>query len=222
MFLSKRIKEFNIIIGILLVIIILYHKPVLANDGKALFKQSCGVCHTTTEQKLVGPGLKGITEKRQADWLLKWIKDSQALIASGDADAKKVFEEGGKSVMPPFTHLKDDEIQAIIDFLAAPPEVAPAIAVNNENKNVQATETGWVFSTGQKYFIGTFVILFIGIILYIMILKRKMRALGYGFDSIPLKDQISTYVEQNGKFLLVIGIIVILTTMKSCISALIP
>ena len=46
-------------------------------NGEKLYKQNCTACHLMTEAKLVGPGLKGVTEKYEKEWLIKWIRNSQ-------------------------------------------------------------------------------------------------------------------------------------------------
>ncbi len=82
--------------------------------GKELFNANCAACHTL-DKKLVGPPLSKIGEKRDQKWLIKWIKDSQALIKSGDKDAIAIFEEYNKIPMLAFPNLSD---QDIIDMLA--------------------------------------------------------------------------------------------------------
>jgi Cytochrome c7 and related cytochrome c len=49
-------------------------------------------------------------------WLYKWINNSSALIASGDAKAVKVFEENNKSVMTAFPQLSTTDIDNIIAY----------------------------------------------------------------------------------------------------------
>ena len=90
---------------------------ISAQDGEALFKQTCGACHTIGGGKVVGPDLKGVTTKRSEDWLMKWTKSSQTLINSGDADAKKIFEEFNKIPMPD-QNLKDGEIKAVYAYIS--------------------------------------------------------------------------------------------------------
>lgn len=90
-----------------------------AQDGEALFKKNCASCHTVTDKKMVGPGLQGITEKRSAEWLIKWTRNSSDLIASGDTDAIAVFDEYNKIPMPPFA-LSDEEINALYTYVANP------------------------------------------------------------------------------------------------------
>lgn len=101
-----------------------------SQDGKKLFKANCAACHSVGSNKVVGPGLQGINEKREKEWLHKWIKNSGELIASGDADAKGIFEEYNKVPMPP-QPVDDAQIDAILEYIANPGdgEVAPVADV---------------------------------------------------------------------------------------------
>ncbi len=47
--------------------------PKLAEAGKHIFEGKCSACHQMTEQKVVGPGLQGITEKRKPEWIMNMI-----------------------------------------------------------------------------------------------------------------------------------------------------
>jgi mono/diheme cytochrome c family protein len=99
-----------------------------AADGEKLFKQNCSTCHRVDEKKLTGPGLKGVFDRvpQPADeWLLKWVKNNDALRASGDVYANKIFKEYNGAVMTVFTHLGDDEIKAILAYVKAPPLPPP-------------------------------------------------------------------------------------------------
>ena len=89
-------------------------------DGAKIYKQNCTACHVLGETKLIGPGLKGITEKRDKEWLKKWINNSSELIASGDADAIAIFEEYNKVAMTNF-YFSDDEFEALFSYLENPP-----------------------------------------------------------------------------------------------------
>lgn len=189
-----------------------------AQDGKTLFKQNCGVCHTTTQQKLVGPGLEGVTNKYKEEWLVKWIKDSQALVQSGDAEAKAAFDAGGGVVMPPFATLTDDNIKAIIGFLGSP---APAAAAPAPASATQvAAPKAAAMSSGMKLFLAIIVLAIAGVMGYIMMLKKKLNSMGYAMDTLPFKDRASKFIEQNGRFLIIVAVLVILAVMKSCISHL--
>lgn len=85
-------------------------------EGEKIFKSKCTSCHAI-DRKVVGPALKGVPDTKSEEWLIKWIRNSQALIASGDAEAVKIFEEYNKSVMTSFTDLSDDQIKSVIAFI---------------------------------------------------------------------------------------------------------
>ncbi len=84
-------------------------------EGKKLFKANCAACHKM-EGKLVGPGLKGVTERREREWLHAWIKDNNAFRKSGDAIAKQVFEENNKMPMTAFPQLSESDIDALLAY----------------------------------------------------------------------------------------------------------
>src|ERR1035437_8228376 len=76
-------------------------------DGRTVFKQNCAVCHSLGDNKLAGPGLKGIAERAPGgDWLHNWIKNNNKVISSGDDYAAKlVSANGGKDLMSEFEFL---------------------------------------------------------------------------------------------------------------------
>ncbi len=45
----------------------------MADEGKAIFEAKCSACHRTTEEKIVGPGLKGVTKIRKPEWIMNMI-----------------------------------------------------------------------------------------------------------------------------------------------------
>ncbi len=119
-----------------------------APDGEAIFKNNCSSCHKLDE-KLVGPALKDIEKRRDRAWLTKWIRNSSALIASGDEYAVKIFNEYNKTQMTAFPNLKDDEINAILDYVKAPPKdkapVAGAPAASAEDDGTMIYFVGLLF-----------------------------------------------------------------------------
>jgi mono/diheme cytochrome c family protein len=97
-----------------------------AVNGKKLYKTNCAACHKL-DKKLVGPALKGISEKRDRKWLYSWIKNSSELIKSGDADAKAIFEEFNSMPMMGFPQLSDKDIDDILAYT----DDKPAASSNN-------------------------------------------------------------------------------------------
>jgi len=112
-----------------------------APDGAQLF-QVCSACHQIGKGKLIGPDLKGVTERKERAWLIKFIHNSQEVIQSGDPYAVKLFEDHNKVPMPPFAY-SDDQINAILDYIenynpeqaaAAAAAAAPAIPQTIDGK----------------------------------------------------------------------------------------
>lgn len=121
--LFKKPKKHLFAIFSFLFLSLILSTNTFAADGEKIFKQNCAVCHSLGKNKLTGPGLEGVmTRVPSEDWLLKWIKNNKAVIASGDAYANKVFNENNKADMTVFAStLSDDDIKAVIGFVKAPP-----------------------------------------------------------------------------------------------------
>ena len=107
--------------------------------GDALFKNNCAQCHAVNE-KVVGPALKGITQRRPVSWLIPWIKNSSKLVASGDEYAVKIYNEYQKQQMPSFA-LSDKEITSILAWVTAEEgKASTAVAGGPTAGNAAATD----------------------------------------------------------------------------------
>lgn len=100
-------------------------------NGEKLFKSICAACHKL-DAKLIGPALKGVTERRDQDWLMAWIKDSPGMIKSGDKLAIQVFEENNRLPMTPNPQLSDQDIKDILEYTKGEPVVAAVAAAATE------------------------------------------------------------------------------------------
>lgn len=103
-----------------------------AQDGEAVYKQNCTACHKFG-QKLIGPDLIGINEKRSEEWLISFIKSSQSMIKAGDPEAVAIYEEYNQMMMNDQTHLSDDDIKAVLTYIKSQ-------SVENETSSSEATE----------------------------------------------------------------------------------
>ena len=112
--------------------------------GKKLFNANCAACHKLNK-KAVGPALRGVSAKYDKEWLYSWIKNSAAMIKSGDAQAVAIWEEYNKTAMTAFPQLSNadiDNILAYTDYVppaseaptaSAPAAIAvPASGITNE------------------------------------------------------------------------------------------
>ena len=50
-----------------------------AVEGQALFLRRCSACHKLDE-KFIGPALKGVTERREPEWILNWILNTDIMV----------------------------------------------------------------------------------------------------------------------------------------------
>ena len=87
--------------------------------GKELFNSNCAACHKL-DAKMTGPALRGISSRLTNEWLYKWIRNSQDLIKSGDAEAVRVSKEYNGSVMNAFPQLTNADIDNIIAYTSEP------------------------------------------------------------------------------------------------------
>lgn len=89
-----------------------------AKLGLKLFKTNCTICHAVNK-KLIGPPLAGVTERREKEWLYKFIRNNVALRESGDELAIQVYEENNRSPMNAFLQLSNEDIDNILAYIEA-------------------------------------------------------------------------------------------------------
>ena len=104
--------------------------------GETEFNTTCFACHTIGEGRRVGPDLAGVTDKRSEEWLLRFIKSSQSMIKSGDADAVALAEQFQGLVMPD-TPMSDAQVRNIVHFIRM--KSSPKNAESEEGKTSDAT-----------------------------------------------------------------------------------
>ena len=104
--------------------------------GKSLFNANCAACHKLNKN-LIGPALAGVSAKYEKDWLYTWIKNSNAMIKSGDERAVAIWEEWNKAAMNAFPQLSNMDIDNILAYTDYKPEpvVAATAAVATPNQS---------------------------------------------------------------------------------------
>lgn len=111
------------ILGIGLALLLSFSSSLFAQDqpeadpaaGKTLFNTYCAACHHL-DRRMTGPALRGVGDKFEREWLHAWIKNSQALIKSGDEEAVRIWEEYKPAVMTPFPQLSEQDLDDIIAY----------------------------------------------------------------------------------------------------------
>lgn len=120
-----------------------------APDPATTFVRNCSSCHTFGHGVLVGPDLKGTTDRHDRRWLTAWIASSDRLIQSGDATARALFAKFNQQRMPD-QRLSTDEVTALLDYLAAG---GPARAALNADRTAE-TATPDEIQIGGDLFAG--------------------------------------------------------------------
>ncbi|KAK3605053.1 hypothetical protein CHS0354_000719 [Potamilus streckersoni] len=95
-------------------------------------------CHKANSDKFIGPGLRGIEQRRPLDWIVKFVHNSDAVIKSGDEYAIKLFEEYNKMPMTPNPDLTESQIKNVLAYIKS-----EEIKENGEKDNKQSqTQVG--------------------------------------------------------------------------------
>lgn len=143
-----------------------------AAAGAAIFKQKCTACHGL-DKAVVGPALKGIDTKFSEEWLIKWIKNAPAFIASGDPEAVKQAEYS-PAMMSAFPELSEDDIRNILAYVkVGDPKPAAAAAGASGGAEGGSADNGGVSNFMLFGLIGVIIIAF----LIILVLNRVISTL---------------------------------------------
>jgi len=90
-----------------------------ARPGEALYRRLCAGCHTVGKGSKVGPDLAGIAERRDRDWLLRFIASPQKLRAQKDPIALGLVASFPTVRMPPMGITTNDagDLLAYVAYL---------------------------------------------------------------------------------------------------------
>lgn len=106
-----------------------------AANGESLFNNNCKACHSPKDEVVVGPGLKDIQKRRDLAWLVKWVKNPNGVIQSGDEYAVALYNKFNKAQMTAFPAFGETEVKDIVAYIekantavAAAPAAAGATA----------------------------------------------------------------------------------------------
>lgn len=82
--------------------------------GKNIYELKCQSCHRLTEEKLVGPGWKDVTKRRQPVWIMNMITNVDMMLAS-DAEAQKLLEQC--MVRMPNQNISKEDARIVLEFM---------------------------------------------------------------------------------------------------------
>ena len=89
---------------------------VFANDpGYKLFKgYGCKTCHRVNK-RLIGPALAGVTQRREKEWIYRFVKNSAQVIAEKDSIAVGLYNE--YQVEMPEHEITNQQIDQILAYI---------------------------------------------------------------------------------------------------------
>ena len=86
----------------------------MAGNGEKTFGVKCSSCHKLTDEKLVGPGWKGVTGRHTAEWIMNFITNTDEML---NIDPKAQAQLEICLVRMPNQNLSDDEARSLYEFM---------------------------------------------------------------------------------------------------------
>ena len=233
--LQKRFGKFFLILFAMLFSVQISTAQDIPSDeatikqGGDLFQEMCSVCHKVDSKK-IGPALHNVYERRDLPWIIKFVKNSQKVIKSGDPYAVKLFADNKNTVMSTFDYLTPEEITSIVAYIkheTENPTVAVAAQPAAGGENVAVAEESGVpayYLTAILVGLAIVLILILGILLLMVSMFNKFLKAKEG-----LTAEDKSYIEDRFSLLKLLkspgfmGIIVFLFTafaFKSTIDGL--
>ena len=81
--------------------------------GEEVYKAKCTACHKISK-RFVGPGLKGVTERRTPEWIMNMILDPEKMVIE-NATAKALLAEYSAPMAN--QNVTEEEARAILEYL---------------------------------------------------------------------------------------------------------
>lgn len=82
--------------------------------GEAKFKTICTACHMA-EQRMIGPALKGVYERRSPEWVMNMIMNPDGMLKE-DPIAQALLKEYNNAIMLN-QNLSEEDARAIAEYL---------------------------------------------------------------------------------------------------------
>ena len=86
----------------------------MATKGGKITELKCESCHKMTEEKLVGPGWKGVTSRHKPEWIMNCVTNPDAMI---DKDPKAQAMLEICMVRMPNQNLSDDDARNLLEYM---------------------------------------------------------------------------------------------------------
>jgi mono/diheme cytochrome c family protein len=114
----RRVWKSAFMFTALSVLIVSGSKAQDATEGRTIFRERCTSCHAL-DRDLVGPALQPLVPTKDEAFLIKWIHNAPALIASGDKEAVEASKWNPNAEMTAFPTLTEVQIKSILAYIKA-------------------------------------------------------------------------------------------------------
>jgi cytochrome c551/c552 len=84
--------------------------------GSAIFDMKCAACHKLSDQRVVGPGFKGVTDRRKPEWIMNMIMNADIMLEE-DPTAQALLKEC--LVRMPNQNLSEEDARSVLEFAMA-------------------------------------------------------------------------------------------------------
>lgn len=85
-----------------------------ADLGEKVAEVKCTSCHKLTDERLVGPGWAGVTERRKPEWIMNFMTNTDAMI---DKDPEVQAQLELCLVRMPNQNLSDDDARNLLEYM---------------------------------------------------------------------------------------------------------
>ena len=85
-----------------------------AELGNQISQVKCSSCHKLTDERLVGPGWAGVTNRRKPEWIMNFITNTDVMI---DKDPEVQAQLELCLVRMPNQNLSDDDARNLLEFM---------------------------------------------------------------------------------------------------------
>jgi mono/diheme cytochrome c family protein len=93
--------------------------PGNAQETADFYRQNCMSCHTIGGGRLTGPDLKNVVDRKDRDWLTRFMVDPKSVIDSGDPYALELQQQARGVIMPTVPGLNRARADALLELIAA-------------------------------------------------------------------------------------------------------
>ncbi len=181
--------------------------------GKTVFNANCRQCHKL-DQKSVGPALRGVTDRKSAEWAKSFIRNSQAVIASGDSYAAALYKEFGNTMMPSHEFLSDADMESLLSYIEYGGKEDASAAVADAGEGTSGAGTGG--GIPNEYLSIILGVLVVVLLLILVVLGLIVSVLTKYLNKQDLEEDDKEFISQKfnlGKVLRSDGFVIIVTAL---------